>query len=152
MHITVPINHYRYRATQRVDRETGECHMPCIVLADDNHELRSLLAAALRRDDYDVVEARDGSELLTRLATQHLRTEVDHPIDLVIADIRMPGCTGLEVLDGLRLSDWATPFILMTSFGDPETHAEGHRLGAAAVFDKPFDLDDLRTIVRNLIH
>jgi DNA-binding response OmpR family regulator len=43
-----------------------------------------------------------------------------------------------------------TPVILITAFGDDETHTEARRLGAAAVFNKPFEFDDLRTVVLNL--
>jgi len=40
---------------------------------------------------------------------------------------------------------------VITAFGDKETHAEARRIGVAAVFDKPFDLDDFRTAVCNLL-
>jgi DNA-binding NtrC family response regulator len=73
------------------------------------------------------------------------------PMDLVISDERMPGMAGLEVLDALRRAGWPTPFILITGFGDQATHASARRLGASAVFDKPFDLDDLRKTVLQLL-
>lgn len=123
---------------------------PRVLLADDDRELRGLLAAALRKDCYDVTEARDGRELLQCLATDRLRGNDSPAFDLVISDIRMPGRSGIEVLAGLRMTDWATPFILTTAFGTEETHEEARRLGAVAVFDKPFDVDDLRTILCNL--
>lgn len=59
----------------------------------------------------------------------------------------MPGKSGLEVLAGLRQSDWSTPVILITAFGDEWTHAEAQRLGATSI-DKPFDLHDLRLLAR----
>ena len=61
----------------------------------------------------------------------------------MISDIKMPGLSGLDLLDTLRRSDWAMPVILITAFGDRETHDEAIRLGAVRVFDKPFELDDL---------
>ena len=124
-------------------------HRPRILLAEVDGEMRSVLAAALRQDGYEVTEARDGRELLRYLASDHL----DHDgqvFDLVISELRVPGRSGLEVLAGLRLSDRATPFILTTAFCDEECHEEARRLGAVAVFDKPFDLDDLRTVLCNL--
>ena len=134
------------------DRQTSEATgRSLIVVAEDDHEMRSLLVTALRRDNYEVIEARDGRELLKLLNCDRQRAHDGPAIDLVISDIRMPGRTGLDVLATLRLSDWATPFILTTAFGDPQTHAEARRLGAVAVFDKPFDIDDLRTIVCNLV-
>jgi FixJ family two-component response regulator len=63
----------------------------------------------------------------------------------------MPGLTGLEVLAGLRKRDQSTPVILITAFGDEQTHAEAKRLGATAVIDKPFDTADLLTAVRRAL-
>ena len=65
------------------------------------------------------------------------------PFDLIISDIRMPGITGMTILDGVQLFEGFPPMILITAFGDEETHAEAKRLGVAAIFDKPFDLDEL---------
>ena len=61
----------------------------------------------------------------------------------------MPGCSGLDLLACLRHFDWNTPVILITAFGNAETHDQARRLGAFAVFDKPFDLADLETAVLN---
>ena len=62
----------------------------------------------------------------------------------MITDINMPTLTGLDVLTELRWDDWSVPVILITAFGDEQTHGEGARLGAAMVFNKPFELDELR--------
>ena len=121
-----------------------------VLLVEDDDELRAFLGSALRSDGYDVVEAGDGVEALGEIATGLLRPGDPRPPDIVISDIRMPGKTGLEVLAGLRRADWATPVILITGFGDRHTLAEAHRLGAAAVFDKPFDVDELRAALMDL--
>jgi DNA-binding response OmpR family regulator len=121
-----------------------------VLLADDDSDMREMVASALREDGYEVIEARDGWQLLQYLAT-HARAVDDNPIDLVISDIRMPGKTGLDILAGLRWADPSTPFILITGFGDMQTHMEARRLGASAVFDKPFDLEHLRSVVLNLL-
>jgi len=62
----------------------------------------------------------------------------------------MPICTGLQILAALRDARWRTPVILMTAFGDEAVrrHAEGLD---AVLFDKPFEVDDLRTAVANLL-
>src|SRR5262245_46918642 len=120
---------------------------PRILVAEDDAEMRNLLAATLRRHGYEVVEARNGEQLLDLIGSELLHPHTNAPVDLVISDVRMPGWSGLDVLAGLRSADWATPFIVITAFGDFDTHAEARRLGALAVFDKPFDLDDLCTVV-----
>jgi DNA-binding response OmpR family regulator len=112
-----------------------------VLLAEDDAETRALLAMKLRKEGYDVVELTNGRELLSRIRSSLLGNSGPAP-ELIITDIRMPGPNGLKVLAGLRQSSWSTPVILMTAFGDAETHAEARRLGAYAVFDKPFDLDE----------
>ncbi|WP_437731955.1 response regulator [Sorangium sp. So ce1335] len=121
-----------------------------VLLAEDDRELRQLLATALRRDGYEVLEARDGNQLLELMAESLVSSSGARP-DIVVSDVRMPGKSGLELLAGLRRDDWSTPVVLITAFGDPETHAEAYRLGADAVLDKPLDIDDLRVVVQALV-
>jgi DNA-binding NtrC family response regulator len=71
--------------------------------------------------------------------------------DLIITDNRMPCLLGLEVLAGLQKNKNFPPLILITAFGDAATYREAREIGVAAVFDKPFELEDLsRTIQRTL--
>lgn len=123
---------------------------PCILLAEDDIEMRELVAAALRGDGYDVTEVSDGGRLLMRIGRTYLSGTSDLAYDMVISDIRMPVCNGLKILEGLRAARWSTPVILMTAFGDRSTRSRVEKLGAI-LLDKPFDLDDLRTAVLNLV-
>jgi CheY-like chemotaxis protein len=121
-----------------------------ILVAEDDAEMRRLVTDALRDDGYEVVELTDGGRLLVDIAAR-LKAEPDgEDIDLIVSDIRMPICTGMQILEALRQAHWRTPVILMTAFGDDATRrqAEGLR---AVLFDKPFDLDDLRTAVANML-
>jgi DNA-binding response OmpR family regulator len=86
--------------------------------------------------------------MLVRLARAYLSG--DAYFDLLVSDIRMPVCSGLQILESLRLARWPMPAILMTAFGDEQTRARAEGLGAV-IFMKPFDMDDLRTAVLNLI-
>ena len=122
---------------------------PRILLAEDDAEMRKMLAEILEGEGYEVVQVEDGYELLDELAAQILCEEPES-FDLVLSDIRLPGCSGLQVLGGLRDGDWLTPFLFITAFGDEATHAEAYRLGGV-VLDKPFALDDLLDQVRRLV-
>lgn len=122
---------------------------PRVLLAEDDEYMRHLLANALRRDGFEVVEASSGAELVTKLEEFAQQMSGGLAIDLIITDIRMPWVSGLTVLASLQGCDWAPPIILITAFGDEETHMEARRLGAVAVFDKPFDLHDLRKSARH---
>jgi CheY-like chemotaxis protein len=66
---------------------------------------------------------------------------------VIVSDIRLPGYSGFDLLEALHDAQCDTPVILMTAFGDQETHDKARRLGAVAIFDKPFDADDLSTAV-----
>ncbi|MEZ4220074.1 MAG: response regulator [Polyangiaceae bacterium] len=119
----------------------------CVLLAEDDAELRSLLVRALRRDGYRVVESKDGSELLDTLARDLAQRGALEGVDLIISDIRMPGYTGLNVLCGLRQAGMEVPFIVMTGFGDDDTLSRAYALGASCVLTKPFDSETLRHVV-----
>lgn len=123
---------------------------PRVIVAEDHLEMRALISDMLRLEGYEVTEARDGAALLD-LIVETLHPSEDPQIpDLIITDIWMPGCTGLEVLARLRRFDWATRVIVITAFGDEVAHAEARRLGAALVLDKPFELATLRAAALGL--
>lgn len=125
-----------------------------LLLAEDDFELRELLACVLRADGHDVVEARDGNELWSLLSGENEASTgaAQPPFALVVSDVRMPGLTAFDVLSKLQRSLTDTPVILITAFGDQTTHMRALRLGASRVFDKPFDCDDLRAAVHETLH
>ena len=110
-----------------------------ILLAEDQPDMRELLAHRLRSLGYEVIEAADGREMLQEL-------EISDP-DLIISDLHMPQLSGLEVLAHLRQSNQTTPFILMSAFADKATHIEATRLGATFVYNKPLDVQHLVSTV-----
>jgi two-component system, response regulator, stage 0 sporulation protein F len=127
----------------------GDPRAPRVVIAEDDVDIRAMLVATMKADGYEVVEARHGGELLDYVGSWlHYRRE-PRP-DLIISDVRMPGFTGLEVLGDLRDAGCDVPMLLITAYGSPELEEEAREMGAT-VFEKPFELDDLRTVVWNLI-
>lgn len=118
-----------------------------VLVADDDDDLRALVASTLRADGYDVVEASDGADLLDRLedALQDPRSRPD----VVVTDIMMPRLSGLGVLDALRRAQLHFPVILMTVLADESIHIVAKRLGAIGVLRKPFDVNDLKTAIMN---
>ena len=120
-----------------------------VLIADDDDEMRSMLVGELGRDGYDVVPARNGAEVATLLADGQERRGA--ALDIIVMDICMPARGGLELLSDLRSLGLRVPVILMTAFGGPSIHETARQLGAIAVFDKPFDLDDLRTAILNYL-
>jgi CheY-like chemotaxis protein len=136
-------------AWTRVFRPRGT--PPHILVAEDHADMRNMLVQSLRRAGYQVTEVPDGWGLLTLLGACLLHSQDEEPVDLVISDIRMPGVTGMEVLRGAEDAPEFPPIILITAFGDQRTHEEAERLGAKAIFDKPFDLEDLLARVQEIV-
>jgi DNA-binding NtrC family response regulator len=110
-----------------------------VLVAEDDPNLREVMVEALRLDGFDVIEAENGPQLLDLVGPSLFGKEAGPPPALVISDHRMPGITGMTVLGGLRQLDSKLPFILITAFGDVETHRQAERLGAT-VLDKPFEM------------
>jgi DNA-binding NtrC family response regulator len=121
-----------------------------LLLAEDDAELRRSLAWALRKAGYDVAEFADGIDLVDELIGLMIDDPQLESTDAIVSDIRMPGVSGLSILDALRSFDTATPVILITAFGDPSTHVAA-TLRGARVLDKPFDAEDLLAAVRRAL-
>jgi DNA-binding response OmpR family regulator len=123
------------------------------MLAEDDPDIRGLVARALRAEGYGVLEFEDGTALADGIASALLFGSLTgglDGVDLLISDVRMPGRTGLDVLLWLRQSGIAVSVILMTAFPDPATRAEAARLRATRLLPKPFQLDVLLEEVRAL--
>ena len=118
-----------------------------ILLAEDDEEFRSLVAATLRRDGHSVIEAVDGTEFVDLLAESLVAGRIDRVFDLIITDIRMPGYSGLDVLHAAQSTGTSPPVLVITAFGDQRLHERARRLGSVGTLDKPFDMGVLRRLV-----
>lgn len=119
-----------------------------VLVAEDDREMRRVLVETLQTDGYDVHEVGDGAALLIELARNH-RFNYD-VVDVVVADVRMPICSGVQALETIRSVRAHLPFVLLTAFGDREVHARAEALGAE-ILDKPISLNRLRAAVARAI-
>jgi CheY-like chemotaxis protein len=127
---------------------------PRILLAEDTDDMRAVVALRLRQQGYSVTECCNGAELIAELGDYLGNVPVDERkrrFDLVISDIRMPGVFGLSVVEGAAEYRNFPPTILITAFGDEETHEKARQFGVSAVLDKPFDMNDLLSKVRDAL-
>jgi DNA-binding response OmpR family regulator len=118
---------------------------PLVLVADDEEDIRALVAFRLQRAGYDVITAADGAEALT-LATTRLP-------DLIVLDMMMPKATGLEVTRSLREQDSTRdiPVILLTARAQEADVASGFTAGADDYVKKPFSPMDLQLRVQALL-
>ncbi len=135
------------QSPQRPVRPVNCCH---ILLAEDDLEMRRMLAWSLHEEGYEVTECDDGYCLMKQLGLLGPLGKIQR-FDVIISDIRMPGVTGMQVLKSAREFDDFPPMILITAFGDDSTHAQAQKLGATAMLDKPFDIVVLLTKIAQLV-
>jgi two-component system response regulator AtoC len=111
-----------------------------ILIVDDEATIRSSLQESLAADGYDVETAESGEEALARC---HNNT-----YDLVITDLKLPGVSGLEIMQALRNQGNDTPVIMMTAYGDVDTAIGAMKLGAYDYVKKPFKLGEMKKQVK----
>lgn len=118
-------------------------HGARVLVAEDDYDMRAMIAAALRAEGHEVVEATNGIDLLDAIATGLISGRPEDSFDVVLSDARMPRINGVDVITRLRQASWVVPVIVMTASGDQTFLARLRDLGIR-LLEKPFDLDDLR--------
>ncbi|MFV0633878.1 response regulator transcription factor [Demequina sp.] len=106
-----------------------------ILVVDDEDNLRTMLAAALKYEGYTVEQASDGAE--------GLRAVREHRPDLIVLDVMMPNLDGFAMCRRLRESGDRTPIIFLTARDSASDKVEGLTIGGDDYLDKPFNLDEL---------
>ena len=110
---------------------------PCIAIVDDEPAQRELLSAALRSAGYATRPCADGAEAL----------QAAPECDLMLLDVRLPGMSGLEVMERVRKEVPALPVILLTAFIDVRDAVAAIKAGAVDYLEKPVDIDELEAAV-----
>jgi DNA-binding response OmpR family regulator len=120
------------------------------LVAEDDPRMRRLVADLVRREGFDVEEIADGEQLLLRVAEALLPRHASACFHLVVSDVRMPFCSGFDVLKKLRVAKRTTPVVLMTAFGEAALRAQVERLDGL-LLDKPFTPAELRAAIRDRV-
>ena len=110
-----------------------------ILVADDEESMRWVLSKALRKKGFTVDLARDGDEALRLIRSESY--------DLAILDIKMPGISGLDLLDKVREFKSDLLVVIMTADAGMKNAVEAMKRGAYDYLTKPFDLDAMDAIV-----
>ena len=114
-----------------------------ILVVDDDAGMREVISDELQAQGYKVIEAANGLQAFELVRSQN--------IDLVVSDIRMPGGSGIELLENLRALQKAKPAVILISGFPDLSETEAKEKGAIALLDKPFHAEQLVELTANAL-
>jgi len=113
-----------------------------LIVDDDPHFLR-VLARILSGENFQVTPAGGACDALELLKSTQF--------DLVISDLRMPECDGLNFLESLRQGGSSVPVIILTAYGEVDSYLAAMNAGATEYLNKPIQSEELLKTVRNCL-
>jgi len=114
-----------------------------ILVVDDERSMRDFLKILLTKEGHQVTTAPNGTDALA-----HLR---NNNCDLVITDIRMPGMSGLDLLEAVKEDFPDLPVIMITAFASPNDAVHAMKFGAFDYISKPFNVDEIKSVINSAI-
>ncbi len=108
-----------------------------LLIVDDERKMAVVLETAFKQDGYEATIAGSGEDALAKFR--------EHPVPLVITDLKMPDMTGIGVLEAVKKLSPDTEVILMTAYASAQTAVEAMKKGAYDYVIKPFSLEELKT-------
>jgi len=116
-----------------------------VIAVDDSVTMRQMVTFTLRQAGYEVVEAADGRDALTKIQSQR--------VDLVVTDLHMPNLDGIELIKRIRaLPTYRfTPVLMLTTESQDRKKAEGQAAGATGWIVKPFQPEQLIKVVKRVL-
>lgn len=137
--------HPSYKESSDIDKAS-----PCILLAEQDDSLRGILKSFLNKYGYSVIECSTGIDLLDWFGALSFPRRPEN-IDLIISEIRMPGVSGLEILEEVGHREGFPPFIMISAYRDRALNRLARKFGAASVLTKPIDSDALLSRVIEMV-
>ena len=112
-----------------------------LCILDDDKSIRWVLEKAFQKENFKVSSFEDAESILKNF-------EKIKP-DIILSDVRMPGISGIDLVERLKREYPHIPIIIMTAFSDLETTVSSLQKGAYEYLTKPFDIDNVISIVKN---
>jgi len=114
-----------------------------ILIIDDEAAQRDVLTGYLKKKGYKIFSASSGKE--------GVEIAGKDPVDIILSDFKMPGLSGLDVLEQVKKINPEISFVIVTAYGTVENAVKAMRLGAFDYISKPVDLDELDLMIERII-
>ncbi len=116
-----------------------------IMTADDSASVRQMVAFTLKQNGYEVIEAVDGQDALTKLGGKK--------VDMLLTDLNMPKLDGIGLIKGVRANalNKFIPIVMLTTESQDSKKSEGKSAGATGWIVKPFKPEQLIAVVKKVL-
>jgi len=115
----------------------------CILLVDDEPNVRTVFSDVLKRVGYRVKAVENGHKAIKEVE--------EKAYNLALVDLRMPNMDGIEVLENIKKTKPEVPVIIYTGYGSITTAVEAMRKGAADYLNKPFSPEELKLVIKKVL-
>jgi DNA-binding NtrC family response regulator len=122
---------------------TPKASTKTLLIADDEPNIRRVLQAIFQKDGYEVHVAENGVRALEVAAA--------HPVDVLITDLIMPDMNGVELLQKIKQNHVGVVAVMITAYATIKTCVDAMRYGASDYITKPFDMDEIRAVVKRAV-
>lgn len=115
-----------------------------VMTVDDSASVRQMVAMTLKNEGYEVIEASDGKDALSKLGG---------PVDMIVTDLNMPNMDGIELIKNVRANPKYKfiPIVMLTTESQAGKKQEGKSAGATGWIVKPFKPDQLLGVVKKVL-
>ena len=114
-----------------------------LLIADDEPNIRRVLQAIFQKDGYEVHIAENG--------VRALEVAASCPVDVLITDLIMPDMNGVELLQKIKQKHPSVVAVMITAYATIKTCVDAMRYGASDYITKPFDMDEIRAVVKRSV-
>ncbi len=116
-----------------------------IMTVDDSASVRQMVAFTLKEEGFEVVEAEDGKDGMSKLENS--------PVDMIVTDLNMPNMDGIEFIKNVRAKSEMKfiPIVMLTTESQAEKKDEGKKAGATGWIVKPFKPEQLMSVVKKVL-
>jgi DNA-binding response OmpR family regulator len=114
-----------------------------VFLLDDDELIVSVLSRALQKEGYEIFGETETDEAIDKICSW--------APDVVVLDIAMPGRDGISILNEIKSRKLRTHVVMLTADDSSDTVVMAMKLGAVDYLTKPFNMDEVKSVINNLI-